>query len=94
MYKPIYAEAQAAAALALYLRAGVTPPASLVIAQTMDATLGKQIASVYTTPVWVTTQNMADTVVKDGAVKVSDLCAGKLASACTERGSARHSSST
>jgi len=86
VYKPIYAEAQAAAALALYLRAGVTPPTSLVNAQTKDATLGKQIASVYTTPVWVTTQNMADTVVKDGAVKVSDLCAGKLASACTAAG--------
>ena len=30
MYKPIYLEAQAAVALAMYLRAGVTPPAALV----------------------------------------------------------------
>ena len=30
VYKPIYLEAQAAAALAMYLRAGVTPPAALV----------------------------------------------------------------
>ena len=30
VYKPIYAEAQAAVALALYLRAGKTPPASLL----------------------------------------------------------------
>ena len=29
-YKPIYLEAQAAAALAMYLRAGKTPPAALV----------------------------------------------------------------
>jgi D-xylose transport system substrate-binding protein len=86
VYKPIYLEAQASAALALYLRAGLTPPSSLVNAQTMDTTLGKQIASVYTTPIWVTTQNMADTVVKDGAVKVSDLCTGSLQSACTAAG--------
>src|SRR4249919_4243360 len=86
VYKPIYLEAQAAAALAMYLRAGQTPPTSLVNAQTMDTTLGKDIQSVYTTPIWVTTQNMADTVVKDGAVKVSDLCAGALQSACTAAG--------
>jgi D-xylose transport system substrate-binding protein len=87
VYKPIYLEAQAAAALALYLRAGATPPASLVNAQTMDTTLGKNIASVYTTPIWVTTANMASTVVKDGAIKVSDLCTGAtLKQACTAAG--------
>jgi D-xylose transport system substrate-binding protein len=86
VYKPIYLEAQAAAALALYLRAGVTPPASLVNATTPDTTLNKDIKSVYTTPIWVTTDNMADTVVKDGAIKVSDLCVGALASKCTEAG--------
>jgi D-xylose transport system substrate-binding protein len=86
VYKPIYLEAQAAAALALYLRAGVTPPASLVNATTKDTKIGKDIKSVYTTPIWVTADNMADTVVKDGAVKVSDLCTGSLASACSAAG--------
>jgi len=87
VYKPIYEEAQAAAALALYLRAGLTPPTSLVNAQTKDTTLGKNIASVYTVPHWVTAQNMAATVVKDGAVKVSDLCTGAaLKQACTAAG--------
>ena len=38
VYKPIYLEAQAAAALALYLRAGKTPPSSLVNATTKDST--------------------------------------------------------
>ena len=38
------------------------------------------------TPVWVTAANMADTVVKDGIIKVSDLCAGQLASACADAG--------
>jgi D-xylose transport system substrate-binding protein len=86
VYKPIYLEAQAAAALAMYLRAGQTPPPSLVNATTKDTTLGQDIQSVYTTPIWVTTQNMADTVVKDGAVKVSDLCTGQLQTACTAAG--------
>jgi D-xylose transport system substrate-binding protein len=86
VYKPIYLEAQAAAALAMYLRAGQTPPTSLVNAETMDTTLGKNIKSVYTTPIWVTADNMADTVVKDGAVKVSDLCTGAVKSACTAAG--------
>src|ERR1035437_3791868 len=86
VYKPIYLEAQAAAALALYLRAGQTPPATLANATTMDTVLGKNVKSVYTTPLWVTPANMAATVVKDGAVKVSALCAGATASACTTAG--------
>ena len=86
VYKPIYLEAQAAAALALYLRAGQTPPATLANATTMDSVLKQAIKSVYTTPLWVTPANMAATVVKDGAVKVSALCAGAIASACTAAG--------
>ena len=38
VYKPIYLEAQAAAALALYVRAGQTPPSSLVNGSTQDTT--------------------------------------------------------
>ena len=86
VYKPIYLEAQAAAALALYLRAGVTPPTSLANATTDDSVLKAAIKSVYTTPVWVTTDNMASTVVKDKAVKVAALCAGATASACAAAG--------
>ena len=86
VYKPIYLEAQAAAALALYLRTGATPPATLANATTADTVLKKDIKSVYTTPVWVTSENMAATVVKDGAVKVTALCAGATASACTAAG--------
>ena len=36
VYKPIYLEAQAAAALAMYIRAGKTPPAGLVNGSTQD----------------------------------------------------------
>ena len=53
----------------------------------MDSTLHKQIASVYTVPRWVTVRNMASTVVKDGAVQVTELCAGAaLQQACTAAG--------
>jgi D-xylose transport system substrate-binding protein len=86
VYKPIYLEAQAAAALAIILRAGATPPATLVNSTTQDTTLNKAIASVYTTPIWVTTDNMESTVVKDGAVPTSELCAGNVASACQKYG--------
>jgi D-xylose transport system substrate-binding protein len=86
VYKPIYLEAQAAAALAIYLRAGVTPPSTLVNATTKDTVIGKDIASVYTVPIWVTSDNMGATVVADGAVKTSDLCAGAVASACKKAG--------
>jgi D-xylose transport system substrate-binding protein len=86
VYKPIYLEAQAAAALALYLRAGVEPPSTLVNSTTKDTEIDADIKSVYTTPIWVTTDNMADTVVKDGAVKVNDLCAGNVQQACTDAG--------
>src|SRR5664280_863322 len=71
VYKPIYLEAQAAAALALYLRAGATPPTTLANATTMDTVLKQAIKSVYTTPLWVTPANMATTVVKDGAALVA-----------------------
>ena len=91
VYKPFYAESQAAAALALYLRAGVTPPTTLVNATTTDSVIGKEIASVYTVPVWVTSDNMASTVVPDNATigigpTAKDICTGAVASACTKAG--------
>src|SRR5439155_24040285 len=44
-YKPIYLEAQAAAALAMYLRAGATPPSSLANSSTKDTTAGVDVPS-------------------------------------------------
>jgi D-xylose transport system substrate-binding protein len=86
VYKPVYLEAQAAAALAIYLRAGQTPPKSLVNSTTTDTEINAEVASVYTTPIWVTSDNMKDTVVKDGAVTADKLCAGDVAAACTAAG--------
>ncbi|MGN6549252.1 MAG: sugar ABC transporter substrate-binding protein, partial [Pararhizobium sp.] len=86
VYKPIYLEAQAAAALAIYLNAGQTPPKSLVNGSTTDSQEKKDVPSVLLTPVWVTPKNMADTVVKDKFVDVSKLCAGEYADKCKSAG--------
>lgn len=86
VYKPIYLEAQAAAALALYLRAGETPSKALVNNTTMDSKQKKKVPSVLLTPIWVTPKNMAETVVKDKFVDVAKLCAGDMASACKDAG--------
>ena len=86
VYKPIYLEAQAAVALALYLRAGQTPPSSLVNGKTEDTTSHTQVPSVLLTPTWVTTANMNSTVVKDNFVNTNQLCAGSYQSLCKQAG--------
>jgi D-xylose transport system substrate-binding protein len=86
VYKPIYLEAQAAAALAIYLRAGKTPPSVLANGTTMDTTAHTSVPSVLLTPTWVTTSNMSSTVIADKFVPVNQLCTGKFKSACTAAG--------
>ena len=86
VYKPIYLEAQGAAALALYLRAGMTPPQGLVNGTTQDTKSNVAVPSVLMTPIWVTPSNMNATVVKDGFVEPSKLCAGGLAQQCQAAG--------
>ena len=85
-YKPIYLEAQATAALAIYLRAGLKPPSALVNGTTRDTQANVDVPSVLLTPRWVTTSNMQRTVVADQFVPASKLCAGKYAAACKEYG--------
>jgi D-xylose transport system substrate-binding protein len=86
VYKPIYLEAQAASALALYVRAGVAPPASLLNWNVTDPQTNTSIASALLTPEWVTTENMKSTVVADKYVSPSKLCTGTYASACSAAG--------
>ena len=81
VYKPIYLEAQAAVALAVYLRAGMTPPAALVNGVTKDTTEGKNVPSVLLAPEWVTSKNMNSTVIADKFVPPAQLCAAPYASA-------------
>ncbi len=81
-YKPIYLEAQAAAALAMYLRAGDHPPTSLANGTTTDTQTKTAVPSVLLTPEWVTPSNMNSTVIADQFVPAKQLCAGSYASDC------------
>jgi D-xylose transport system substrate-binding protein len=78
VYKPIWLEAQAAAALAIYLRAHVKPPKGLVNGTSTDssATINslKKVPSVLLTATWVTAATVQKTVIKDKVIKASDLC--------------------
>lgn len=85
VYKPIYAEAQAAAALALYVRAGQTPPSSLANGSTQDTQSHTAVPSVLLNPEWVTPKNMNSTVIADKFVPAAQLCKG-YASACKSAG--------
>jgi len=87
VYKPIYLEAQAAVALATYLRAGQTPPAALLNGSTTDPTNAATTEpAVLLTPVWVNGANMEATVITDKAVSATDLCAAVSAATCTAAG--------
>jgi len=86
VYKPIYLETQAAAALALYVRAGQTAPSSLVNSTVEDATAHTSVKSVLLAPKWVTPANMNSTVIADKFVPAFQLCAGQYASACRAAG--------
>ncbi len=86
VYKPIYLEAQAAVALGMYLRAGLTPPSTLVNGTTVDPQTHKKVPSVLLKPEWVTTANMASTVIADNFVPASQLCVGTYVAACSAAG--------
>jgi D-xylose transport system substrate-binding protein len=86
-YKPVYLEAQAAAAVAMFVRAGETPPAALVNGQTPNPNANNaNMPSVLLTPEWVTSANMESTVVKDGAVTAKEICTSKFKADCTAAG--------
>ncbi len=86
VYKPIYIEAQAAVALAMFLRAGLTPSAALVNGSVTDTKTSTAVPSVLGTPEWVTTANMNSTVIADNFVKASQLCVGQYAADCKAAG--------
>jgi D-xylose transport system substrate-binding protein len=86
VYKPIDLEAQAAVALAMYLRAGKTPPSSLVNGSTTDSTSHASVPSVLLTPEWVTSSNMNSTVIADQSVPAQQLCTGSYLAECKAAG--------
>ena len=68
------------------MRAGQTPPSSLVNGTTEDTVSKVSVPSVLLSPEWVTSANMNSTVIADKFVPASQLCAGSYASACTAAG--------
>ena len=86
-YKPIYLEAQAAAAVAMFVRAGQTPPAALVNGSTNNPNNhNTPMPSVLLKPEWVTTANMNATVIKDNFVPAKQLCTSAYKAECQAAG--------
>jgi D-xylose transport system substrate-binding protein len=85
VYKPVYLEAEAAAALALYLRAGITSP-SLAGQVVFDPLEYRPVPAVLLTPEWVTTRNMNSTVIADTFVTAAKLCTSRYAQDCLAAG--------
>ena len=63
---------------------GRNPPAGLLNAKVDNGK--KKVASVLLTPVAVTKENIADTVIKDGFYKPSEICSAKYKAACAKAG--------
>ena len=78
--------ADGVAAAAIFLRAVMEIPEGLVNGTTEDPEAGSDVPSILVTPIWVTAENMADTVVADGAVDVDELCVTEVADACEAAG--------
>ncbi len=78
VFKPSYIEAQATAALAIYLRAHVKPPAGIINGKTTDsgATISslKNVPSVLLTPLWETASTIESQVIASKQVTVSEVC--------------------
>jgi D-xylose transport system substrate-binding protein len=76
VYKPIFDEAEGASALAMYLRASVKPPSTLINGTSEDTVANYAVPSILAQPEWVTASTIEKTVVKDGFVPASQICAG------------------
>ncbi|TIC84329.1 substrate-binding domain-containing protein [Nocardioides sp. GY 10127] len=84
IYKPIPIEAQTAAEVAVDLANGDDVPATTDTG--VDQTTYNDVASFIFTPIAVTKDNVADTVIADGFYSASDICTGDYVDACKEAG--------
>ena len=82
VYKPVFLEAQAAAALAMYLRAGIKPPKTLINGTTQDTVNNIAVPSILETPEWVTPTTVEKTIVHDKFVPASQICTSTYAADC------------
>jgi D-xylose transport system substrate-binding protein len=81
VYKPVKAEADAAAKIAIALAKGQKPTTT---ATTKNGSA--QTPSVLETPISLTKDNIKDTVLKDGFLTRNQICTGKFAAECTKAG--------
>jgi D-xylose transport system substrate-binding protein len=84
VYKAVKPEAQDAARMAVALAKGQPLPSNLINQHTNDGK--KSVPSVILTPVAVTTDNIKDTVVKDGYWTPAQICTAAFAAACKSAG--------
>jgi D-xylose transport system substrate-binding protein len=85
VYKAIKPEAEAAAQLAYDLMKGTSVPDSMTNGDTTNNG-SIDVPSVLLTPVAVTKDNIADTVVADGFWTIDQICTADYADACTAAG--------
>jgi D-xylose transport system substrate-binding protein len=84
IYLTIRKQAEVSAQIAVAAAKGEQPPEDLLNTE-VDNGAG-MVPSVLLTPVVVTKDNMADTVISDGFYEPSEICTGKFAKACEEAG--------
>jgi D-xylose transport system substrate-binding protein len=77
VFKYVPEEAAAAAQLAVAVGTGTAPPANLVNAKVDNGKI--EVPSVLLTPITVTSDNLADNVIKSGYAKWPDICIGPAA---------------
>jgi D-xylose transport system substrate-binding protein len=84
VYQPLIDIAESSAELAVPIAQGEDPPADLAKDKVDNG--AKQVPSVLLDTIEITKDNIADTVVKDGFLDVSEICTGPYAKACPEAG--------
>lgn len=72
--------------MATYLRAGHEPPIAMINGTAIDPTSAAAVPAVLLAPPWVNAVNMESTVIKDGLVTATDLCAAAGRTFCTQYG--------
>ncbi|AUG80726.1 ABC transporter substrate-binding protein [Kitasatospora sp. MMS16-BH015] len=83
IYKPYKPEADAAADIAVYLLKGLDVAS---VARGNIQSGDQQIPSMLLTPIVVTKQNVASTIVGGGLYKAADICTPEVAAACQDAG--------
>ncbi|MCL8025162.1 substrate-binding domain-containing protein [Nocardioides bruguierae] len=84
IYKPIPIEAETAAEIAVDLATGADVPDTTDTG--VDQSTYNDVASFIFTPIAVTQDNVADTIIADGFYSASDICTGDYAAACEAAG--------